>query len=87
MDKDNSGNGLIHKGSSETPVRRPSAMGVLPEDFVLHRSGNGKADIISSREAREKNRLLEFDIITAGDDDFDISVPDDDDFDVEVKFD
>ena len=87
MDKGTNGNGSITKGSSGAPVQRPAAFGVLPEDFVLHRTGKGNPGIVSSKAAVEETGADEFDTEVAGDDDFDITVPLDDDFDIEVRFD
>ena len=87
MDKGINGNKPTAKGSSGTQLKRQTALGVLPEDFVLHRAGKGKTEIVSSRAESEEMKLMDFDIDIGIDDDFDITVPEDDDFDIEVRFD
>ena len=77
MDAALSENRISGTKTKDTPVKRPLSLGVLPEDFVLHRAGKGNDDIVSSRSKDRENELLEFDI----------DGPDDDDFDIEVKFD
>ncbi len=75
---------ILNGNKTDSPKLRPLSTGALPEDFVLHRAGEGKKDIISTGIKPDTFTEPDFDIADFKEKDleFDIEVSPEDDFDI-----